>query len=453
MDMDWDDEDEKTSVYEKGGGEDAAHALLHAPVPPPAAGKPAPRPAPAAGAPPPPSLRSAPRSETPVLRRPPPPSSLTFAPARSTRKVRVALMVAALAAAVAVALFFVKPLGSGALLVTVAGPNNKAIDAVDITISDDTGAAMKDCSTSPCAAPKLKAGTYLVKVKANGYQAPAPEAVQIDPGKSVVRRITLSSSDKGTGIRVTAKGTGPFHVTVDGRERGTTPASVTELESGEHTVRVADKKDRYEPFEKKVTVTKGEMTEVNASLKVLRGLAKITPGQYADGARVVLVSGNERRPLPKIPIAIEIKLDKPYTLVATRPGFRDLEIPIEFDDGEAEKTFEVELTMAAQRSAAPAAVAAVSRATGRSSRATAAAKPAPAPAAPAAGGNTGTIAINSIPVSTVAVDGRPAGSTPTRWNGPAGTHTVTFIHPEFGRKSTTVTLKPGGTSVAAMRFP
>jgi hypothetical protein len=358
-------------------------------------------------------------------------------------------VVAALAAAVAVALFFVKPLGSGALLVTVAGPNNKAIDAVDITITDDTGAAKKDCPTSPCAAPKLKAGTYLVKIKANGYQAPAPEAVQIDSGKSVVRRITLSSSDKGTGVRVTAKGTGPFHVTVDGREQGTTPATVAELEPGEHTVRVTDKKDRYEPFEKKVTVTKGEMTEVNASLKVLRGLAKITPGQYADGARVVLVSGSERRPLPKIPIAIEIKLDKPYTLVATRAGFQDLEIPIEFEDGEAEKTFEVSLTMAGRRSATS--VAAVSRSS--RGRRTAAATPAPAAAAPATGGGTGIIAINSIPVSTVAVDGRPAGSTPTRWTGAPGSHTVTFVHPEFGRKSTTVTVKPGGTTVAAVRFP
>jgi hypothetical protein len=357
---------------------------------------------------------------------------------------------AALAAVVAVLLIFVKPFGSGSLLITVAGPNNKAIDAVDITVADDMGVAQKSCPTSPCSAPKLKAGTYLVKVKATGYEAPAPEAVQIESGKSVVKRITLSGAEKGTGIRVSVKGSGPFQLTVDGKDQGVLPATVNDLEPGDHTVRIVDKKDRYEPFEKKMTLARGEMAELTPVLKVVRGLAKITPGQYADGAKVVLVSGSERRPLPKIPIAIEIKLDKPYTLVATRVGFEDFEVPVAFEDGEAEKTFEVTLTMAGRRPVAGGG--AVARA-GRGARATPTPTPTPTPVAAAGGGGTGTININSIPISNAAVDGRPVGSTPTRWNGPAGSHTVTFVHSEFGRKSQTVVLKPGGSTVAAVRFP
>jgi hypothetical protein len=89
------------------------------------------------------------------------------------------------------------------------------------------------------------------------------------------------------------------------------------------------------------------------------------------------------------------------------------------------------------------------------------AKPAsrPGPAAPAtppaaaqpATGN-GTININSIPVSAVLVDGRPVGQTPTRASVPAGTHTVTFVHPEQGRRSVTVTVTAGGSATAAVRF-
>jgi hypothetical protein len=87
------------------------------------------------------------------------------------------------------------------------------------------------------------------------------------------------------------------------------------------------------------------------------------------------------------------------------------------------------------------------------------AKPASRPAAPAtppaaaqpATGN-GTININSIPVSAVLVDGRPVGQTPTRASVPAGTHTVTFVHPEQGRRSVTVTVTAGGSATAAVRF-
>ncbi|HSN99837.1 MAG TPA: PEGA domain-containing protein, partial [Candidatus Nanopelagicales bacterium] len=65
----------------------------------------------------------------------------------------------------------------------------------------------------------------------------------------------------------------------------------------------------------------------------------------------------------------------------------------------------------------------------------------------------GTLNINSIPVSKVVLDGRPLGSTPkVGVSVPAGSHTVTFIHPELGKKSVTVTVKAGETKTAAVKF-
>ncbi|MDC3960503.1 protein kinase domain-containing protein [Polyangium jinanense] len=64
-----------------------------------------------------------------------------------------------------------------------------------------------------------------------------------------------------------------------------------------------------------------------------------------------------------------------------------------------------------------------------------------------------TLNLNSIPVSKVVLDGRPLGSTPkVGLSVPAGTHTVTFIHPEKGKQTVTVTVKAGEAKTAAVKF-
>jgi hypothetical protein len=53
----------------------------------------------------------------------------------------------------------------------------------------------------------------------------------------------------------------------------------------------------------------------------------------------------------------------------------------------------------------------------------------------------------------VILDGRPLGQTPKIGVAVSpGLHTVMFVHPELGRKVQTVTVKPGGTATAAVRF-
>jgi serine/threonine-protein kinase len=80
------------------------------------------------------------------------------------------------------------------------------------------------------------------------------------------------------------------------------------------------------------------------------------------------------------------------------------------------------------------------------------ARPTSTPASAPAQGN-GTLNINSIPVSKVILDGRPLGNTPrVGLSVPPGTHTVVFVHPEKGRQTVSISVKPGETKTAAVKF-
>jgi hypothetical protein len=68
------------------------------------------------------------------------------------------------------------------------------------------------------------------------------------------------------------------------------------------------------------------------------------------------------------------------------------------------------------------------------------------------GPSTGTIKANSLPVSKVLVDGRVAGQTPANIQVAPGTHTVSFVHAEYGRKDVVVDVKARQDAVVAVKF-
>jgi serine/threonine-protein kinase len=485
VDIDWDDDDEKTAIYDKAGDEAASKSMFKGPLPAagmPASKAPPPPPPPTPASLPPPSsarvgnaaaLLSAPATRTdppkPAFSRPPapPPPSIPVSkprpitapampsplPARpdafraeampnlrgGNRKVAL-IAAAVLAVALVGALILLVLPSTGTLVVTVSGPGNKALDAVQISVNGE-----KKCESSPCKIADLSEGIHSVKVTAPGY-ASAAKGVKVKSGDEELLDMTLASASGGTGVRVTGEGTG-LKLFVDGQEVGPLPAEVKDLSPGEHTIKVAGN-DRYEPFEKRVTVEADKLEAVGpVKLKVLKGLANITAGDNADGAKVVLVSGDERRPIPTIPIKIDITTDKSYTLEATKKGYATFTETISFDDGEAEKNFVISLQSEASEPVAANDSPAPSRPSFLPSKA-----PSDKPPAKAAGGG-GKLNANSIPVSKVIVDGVPQGQTPKMGlNVSAGKHTVMFVHPEKGRKVKTVTVKPGETVTAIVRF-
>jgi serine/threonine-protein kinase len=455
--MDWDDEDEKTTVYDKGGNEDAARALLaqSAPplAPPPAAGRPAPSMPPPARAPvmptrptnrPPPIPAAAPPPQMMPQAVPIPAAPAVPAFPAQARSRNSLYVVAAIATVVAAALLIVFWPRAGSLVITVSGPGNKPLDSVEILVNGE-----KKCASSPCTIEGLKPDTYYVRAHAAGYQAMADIAVVVNAGNKAVQNLTLVRA-LGTGIKVLGEGTG-LKLYVDGREVGPLPQEIKDMEPGEHVIKVAGS-ERFEPFEKHVTVEPEQMQTIGPlKLRVLKGLATIQPGPGADGARVILISGSDRRTLPKLPITLDIPTNQPHTLVATKRGYDQFKLPLKFDDGEVEKTFEITLN---ETGSAPSAASAPVASHSGSSSISAAAAAAAMRETPAAsgGGGSATLNINALPVSNVILDGRPIGPTPKIGvHVSAGSHTVVFVN-GGDRKVSSVSVSAGQTKTVAVRF-
>ena len=474
VDVDWDDEDEATMVFDKSV-EDTARSLLHSapppPPPPPAAGAPPPPP-PAAGAPPtarastlnrpsvppptlpraplPPPPKTAPAAFTPPI---PPQQALFEAPlpqpSGGGRGLTIALVTLLLVGAGAGVMYLMPKKGS--MVLTVAGPGNKPVDTVEVYVD-----GAKKCEASPCRVVDLAVGTHLVKVTAAGYQPTADQAVKISSSDEAVQNIALTRASDGTGIRVTAEGRG-IKLSVDGKEVGPLPQELKDLSPGDHLVHL-DGGERYESFEKHVTVETDQMQTIEPKLRVKKGLATIKLGDNADGAKVLLVSGSERRPLPTLPITVDISVDKPYSVVATKKGYGDFEEKVAFEDGQAERTFLVNLSASSSGSSSGATEAPTPTPTPVPATPVHSTSPAPTPVAtprpaPAAATGNGTINMNAIPVSNVLLDGRPMGQTPKMGVSVApGPHTVMFVNADKGRKSQSVNVVAGKTSTVVVRF-
>ncbi|HEY3594662.1 MAG TPA: PEGA domain-containing protein, partial [Polyangiaceae bacterium] len=205
VDIDWDDEDEATMVFDKSV-EDTARSLLHSappppPPPPPAAGAPPPAPLPAAGAPPASRMPTMNRASVPppTLPRaplPPPPKAApapfnppipqpqalfeTPAPQASGGRGLMIGLVALLLVGAGAGVMFLMP-KKGSMVLTVAGPGNKPVDTVEVYVD-----GAKKCEASPCRVVDLAVGTHLVKVTAAGYQPTADQAVKISNGDEAV---------------------------------------------------------------------------------------------------------------------------------------------------------------------------------------------------------------------------------------------------------------------------
>lgn len=354
-----------------------------------------------------------------------------LAPAPDRRPVFIAGIVIAAAAAALILLLWPR---TGSIIITASGPGNKPLDQVEVFINGE-----KKCSSSPCTISGLKPDTYMLRARAPGYQPMADTAVAINAAQKAVHNLTLLRAT-GTGIKVIADGSG-LKLYVDGREIGPLPQELKDMEPGDHVVKVAGS-DRYDPWEKRITVEPEQMQTIGPlKLKVIKGLATIVPGEGADGARVLLVSGNDRRTLPRLPINLDIPTSKDHIILATRKGYQAFRQKIHFEDGQAEKSFEVRLTGIGAGEAAP------PRGPAPRDITPSVKAPAPAPS-----GGSATLNINAIPVSNVILDGRPLGPTPKLGvRVSAGAHTVVFVS-GTNRKVVSVIAAAGQTKLVTVRF-
>ena len=125
---------------------------------------------------------------------------------------------------------------------------------------------------------------------------------------------------------------------------------------------------------------------------------------------------------------------------------------ISFNDGVAEKTFEITMAENGDEGAPEDVGPARPLPTGSTRHASRAA-PNAAPAEPLVAKGKATLNLNSIPVSNVILNGKPLGPTPKIGvQVPPGPQTVVFVHPDLGRKVMSGTVAAGETKTFMARL-
>lgn len=331
-----------------------------------------------------------------------------------------------------VGLFFLWP-RSGRLIVNVSGPGGVEVRDLQILVDGELA-----CQTSPCTIAQLEADTHRLRILAPGYQQPGERMVVVPSGGDATVDVSLvpgeasaaaAKGESGTGLSVPELGK-YLKVKIDGVERGDVPIRLADLAPGEHEIEISGS-DRYAPFKEKLTLEEGKVLEYRPRLTVTKGLARVEAGQNAAGARVTLDCPNEGESLLELPTSVDVAASADCVLRASKEGFAILEQPVTFAEGDAEKTFRIDLEPA------PASPVVAGRG---------------APRTAAKGGSQCRISVNSIPSSNAVVGGRPVGKTPASVGVACGRQVVMFIHPQKGRKSVTVQAIPGKVAVAAVRF-
>ena len=404
-------------------------------------------------------------------------------------KVGIIFSALALVAVVGLAVFMFMP-KKGILKIDLQAKGGGGVDKAEIFVD-----GQKKCDITPCIVADLDPGPRTVKVIVPNAGPVEPVTVTVEAGKEVPVMISIDSgagaapttspvaANTATGIKILAA-TPNTKVFLDGTEKGSLPADLSDVKPGTHKLRF-DAGDRYERIEQSVDVEAGKMKEIGPiKLKVLKG--QIILELATEGAEVKLVSAKKvERKIPEKewktqPVKIDLDPTEGWKLVATKKGMDEFSRDLAFDEGNAEKQIRIDLAnpkaatadtgsgsttgsasgsitdTGSTGSTPPTSSTGTSSggtSTGGSTTSTTPTTTATATekAPPATG--TGTLNINSIPVSKVILDGKPIGSTPkVGISVPAGSHTVVFIHPEKGKKSTSVTVKAGETKTAAVKF-
>jgi serine/threonine protein kinase len=382
---------------------------------------------------------------------PPPPmpmnrmeaTALVRPPQGSKVGIIIAVVTAVVAAAV-VGLFLLPRNGT----IVVRAADSKGTDAQHMAVYVD--GRQTDCATSPCTLLQITPGSHFVKIAADGFD-PAEQTVAVEARKQSTVEFALAGSAgapaAGTGFKVAGSQPG-VKLVVDDKEVGALPAEVHDLTPGSHKIRIAGG-DRYAAVEKNVTVAKDEFQDLgNVTLRVLKGKVTVTLG--TPGARVYLVSGADRRELPAMPISVELDPAKLWSLVASKAGFSDYSQTISFDDGQAEKTFNVALDAKVATAAPPPQQFAPQRPPPPRQNPSSSQHDTSSDNSSAGGGGDAFLNINSIPASSVVLDGKPIGNTPKlKFTVSPGTHTVLFVNTDQQfKKTVTVTVGAGETKAA-----
>ena len=139
---------------------------------------------------------------------------------------------------------------------------------------------------------QARAGSYVLTVQREGY-VPWNEQVEVKPGDTTRRRITLDPLASGTGFTLVSEPAGA-QALLDGRAlEGVTPLKVQSVMPGKHKVEV---KAATGSWQQEVTIEAGKMLEVRATIGV--AAAKAPESGKSDKPVAVAAKTPDKTPTP-----------------------------------------------------------------------------------------------------------------------------------------------------------
>jgi eukaryotic-like serine/threonine-protein kinase len=289
---------------------------------------------------------------------------------------------------------------------------------------------------------KLDPGSYVLTVQREGY-VPWNEQVEVKPGDTTRRRITLEPLASGTGFTLVSDPAGA-QALLDGRAlEGVTPLKVQSVMPGKHKIEV---KTATGAWAQEVTIEAGKMLDVRAVVPPPGMAAGKTPPAGKAPATVAVKVPAAPPTASKSPVVAAVAPkppDKPALAVASKTKepepARDKPPVAAKVPGEGPKKKAPDISLPDEDKPAPKKVAAGGDArTGEK----------PAAEKSSAPGGDGYLRLGSKPWTNIVVDGKETGlHTPqTHMKLAAGAHRITLTNPQFNIKETfSVEIKAGET--------
>jgi subtilisin family serine protease len=292
---------------------------------------------------------------------------------------------------------------------------------------------------SPRTLTALRDGTYRVVLSKTGYVTYEETVVLRAGAKASVSATLVKKSAKGGSITVTSVPSGAS-VSMDGRPRGSTPITLTEVQTGSHELVL--KMTGYLDWRTTVSVAEGGTTTVSASLSQsgpTPGGCEISVSSVPTGG-TVFVDGVNRGTTP---VRVTGLSAGTHEVGVKKTGYFDWSKQVTLRQGVPSSITALLTSSGVTPVPTTPSPTVTPRPTGPVPTAT--------PTTPTPGG-TGTIAVNSYPwMAPVTIDGTSKGTTPRTVTGlSAGSHVVVVTKTGYYPWEQTVTVTAGAvTTVTA----
>jgi len=374
---------------------------------------------------------------------PPEPARSSYAPsmpptARSSNLAIYILSGVALVVVVAAVVFYFQHTSTGTATIAVSGPGGQPIETAKVYID-----GQERCQFTPCKIEDLSPGEKRIRVVAGDQMG--EQRVTIEGGGkhqitvAVAEAQATADAKPGRATLKMSSKLADVRVSVNGVDKGKLPLELRDLEPGTLSLKFEGGGDRYGVRSSSVELKPGE-TRVLDDIMLPLVKVKVTFELVTKGADVKLISSKTKRAesldFKGKTLSKTLDTSESWTVEATKKNHEPFKKELSFDDGKSEQTVAIELD---EKKVATAPT------TGPVGTTT-------APETKPETGGKATINVSALPVAKAIVDGRPIGSTPASATVSPGTHSVVCFHKKYGRKSRSVTVSAGQSKTVICRF-